>query len=420
MSNSNVLCAVEYEAETNWAENVAFTPTHRLSLLDPVDLKDLSQDAIEATRHVQQLQGGTTPVLGPKDATFTERMYLHGHGGATSGAVTIDPVETYWGYIFGNPSLGEANSGPTRSAANGTTAAAGSTTTAINTAASGTIARGSGVRIGTSGLSADTRGAGQFYFVNNHTGTVLTLRHATLLAPNAADVIHSGVNLYLPELTANSAVKGLRKRFLTANQKYETRGCYPKALRLTGLGPAEIPLIESDWGASWWQSTNVGAFPSLTASNQYNPAPNGGGSFVYGSVGSTVRTLLEIRAFSISIELGIVPLPGHNGVDPYQRYVGARRVPSKITGQFTFDAEASGTNTFESLYLARTAIWMTNSLSTAAGSAMGLHLQNCVITKRPKQTTVNGINSIIVDFQAFAGSDTTTELSQSAMVLCAA
>lgn len=420
MSDTPLLCAVEYEAEANWAENAAFTPAHRIPLLEPIDIGGFTQDAMDASRHVQQLQGGTSPVIGPKEASWKETMYLHGHGGITSGAVAIDPIETYWGYMFGNPSLAEAISPPTRSAAAGTTVAAGSTTTLVNTAASGTIARGSLVRIGQSGLSKDPRGGGQFYAVNNHTGTVLTTRHALPAIPSVADVIHSGVNLYLPETIAGAAIKGLRKRFLTPEQKYEARGCYIKSLALTGLGPAAIPKIETDWGGSWWQSTNVGAFPSATASNQYTPAPNGGGSFCYGTVGSTVANYLTIRDFSINIELGVVPLPGHNGVDPFQRYVGARRTPSKITGTFTFDAEASGTNTFEGLFLAGTRIWITNTLSATAGSALGMHLQNCCITKRTKQTAVNGINSFVVDFTAYAGTDLATELSQAALVVCVA
>jgi hypothetical protein len=169
--------------------------------------------------------------------------------------------------------------------------------------------------------------------------------------------------------------------------------------------------------ASWWDSTSGATFPSTVAQNQYNPAPVGGGSFIVGDVGSTTRNAYDVRAFSISIELGMVPLPGYGGVDPYQRYVGARRVPSKVRWSFTVDAEASGVHLWEDKYLAGTSIWITNSLSTAAGSAVGMHMQNCKIDKRPKQVSVNGINSILVEGYACAGSDTTTELSQSAFVL---
>lgn len=420
MSQTDALFQLEYEQETSWGENVSTFATHRPPLIKPIDLTPLTQDAVNSNRNISQLQGGTSWFPGLKDGQLTLDMYLHGHGGVTSGAVTIDPVETFWSYFFGNPSLVEANAAPTRSAASGTTVAAGSTTTAVNTVASGTFARGSLCRIGTGGLSADGRGSGQFYQVNNHTGTVLNLRNATIANPNAADVVHSGVNLYLPETPANTAIKSWRGRILTGNQRYFVRGVYPKALRLQGLSPGEIATLSGDVGITSWDSTSGGTFPSAVARNDYDPQPNAGGSFIVGDAGSTVRFPYDAREFNINIELGVVPLPGHGAVDPFSKYVAARRTPSKITGSFVIDAEATGTNTFETKFLAKTSFWIVASLSTTAGAALGIALQNCKITKRPKQVSRNGINSILVEFCAYAGTDTTTDLSQAALVVCAA
>jgi hypothetical protein len=251
MSYTDALCALEYEQESSWGENVSTFATHRIPLTKPIDVGSLMQEGMDPGRNVSQLQGGTTWFPGVKDGTFTTTHWLHGHGGATSGAVTIDPLETFHGFAWGNPSLAEANAAPTRSAASGTTVAAGSTTTAVNTVASGTIARGSLVRIGTSGLSADTRGGGQFYQVNNHTGTVLTTRNALIAAPNAADVVHVAVNLYMPETVGNSQIKSWRGRVLTpANQRYILRGMYPKAIKLDGLAGGQFATIGYDWGVT--------------------------------------------------------------------------------------------------------------------------------------------------------------------------
>jgi hypothetical protein len=418
MSYTDALCALEYEQETAWGENVSTFATHRIPLTKPIDVGSLTQEGVDPGRNISQLQGGTTWFPGVKDGTLSTMQWLHGHGAATAGAVTLDAIETFHGFAWGNPSLAEANAAPTRSAASGTTVAAGSTTTAVNTVASGTVSRGSLVRIGTSGLSADTRGGGQFYHVNNHTGTVLTTRNALIAAPNAADVVHSAVNLYIPETVGNSQIKSWRGRVLTpANQRYILRGMYPKAIKLDGLAGGQFATIGYDWGVTSFTETSGGTWPSPVTRNDYNPSPNAGGSFIMGTVGSTVRTPYNVRDFSISVELGVMPLPGHGAVDPYSKYVSAVRTPSKITGTVTIDAEATGTNTFAGYFDAGTAFWIVASLSTVAGAALGIGLQNCKLTKRPLQTSRNGILSFALEFCAYAGTDTTTDLSQAALVI---
>jgi hypothetical protein len=412
--STNALCAVEYEAEATWGVNTSTFATHRVPILDPVDVSGLNQDGIEPLRAVQQMQGGTTPIMGPLGGSFKTRLWLTGHGSTTSGATTLDAMETFKGYAFGNP----ANStGVIASAATGTTAAVGSTTTNVVTAASGTFARGSLCRIGTSGLSKDVRGGGQFYPINNHTTTNLLLRHATPTAAANADVVYAAINFWFPELAGNTAVKGLRFRFLTPDQQYECHGCWPMSVTITGTNPAEVPIMEIEWGVTWWQSTSGGTFPSSVTQNQYNPAPVGGGSFIVYDVGSTVATEYSIRAFSVSIQLGIAPLPGVNTVHPRARYVGAVRQPSKIRFSFTYDAEAAGTNTFETKRQAGTSIGWTWSGSTTAGSALGMHAQNCKLDKAVRQVQMNNINSYTVEGYCCAGSDTTTDLSQAALVM---
>lgn len=420
MSQSDLLCAVEWEAEASWCENSTSFATARAALTNPIDVSGLSQDRMKSTKHISQMQGGVVGALQVKDGEFTTRMDLVGHGVDTDGAVTIDEHETFIGYQFGNPSLGEAVNAPTRSASSSTNATAGSTTTSINTAASGTIAKGSLVKIGTAGLSADGRGSGQFYPVASHTATVLALRHATITAPNNLDKIRAAVNHYLPEVGDNT-IKGLRMRFLTPDQQYFVRGAFRRALTIGQLNPQEHPFIETRWGVSDWDSTTLGTWPSPVTRDDYNPAPIAGGSCIIGDVGSTVRTAYDIRAFSVSIELGVVSMPGHDTVGPFQRWKGAYATPSTIRWSLTLDAPtAAAANIWEQKFDAGTRIWINNTLSATPGSAMGLYMQNCHIDRRPKQVSSNGINSIVVEGCAYAGSDLSTNLSQAALVLASA
>jgi hypothetical protein len=418
MSNTDQLGALEYEAEsatTAWAENVDTYATHRIAILDPI-IPALTQDGIPAEHVVQQMQGGTTPIVGFKDGTFKTKTWLHGHGTTTSGATTLDAMETWLGYAFGNPS---ASTGVLVSASAGTTVnGAGSTTTNIVTTASGTFARGSLFRLGTGGTSADGRGSGQFYAVNTHTTTNLVPRTATITAASNADVVYSGVNFWFPELVSSSAVKGLRYRSLSANQQYRMHGCYATGWTISGSNAGEVPSIEVDWGVTWWDPTSSGTFPSTVTQNAYNPAPIGGGSMVIADVGSTTRTAYDVAAFSVSCEMGMVPLPGHSTVDPRSRYVGARRAPSKIRADITIYAEAAGTNTFSTKFRAGTSIQWTWSGSVTAGSALGMHAQNFKIDKDPVQGSTNGINTITISGYCCAGTaDVTTDLAQAAFVI---
>lgn len=420
MSNTDQLGALEYEQEASWCVNTSTFAAHRIPILDPIDTSGLTEEALDPERIVQQLQGGTTPVRSFRGGTFHTKMWLHGHGASTAGALSLDALETLMGYVWGNPALAESISCPTRSATASTPInGAGSTTTSLVTTASGTFARNSLIRLGAGGASADGKGSGQFYPVDNHTGTALALKHATITAAGNADVVYPAVNFYLPETTASSAtsVSGLRMRWLTPEQQYISRGTHAKGFTLSGLNGAEHPMIDVEWEASYWDSTTGGTYPSAVTQNQYNPSPNAGGTFIVGDVGSTTRTAYSVRDFTISVELGMHSFPGHTGVFPQQRYTGARRIGSKIRWSFIVDA-ASGADAFEAKYDAGTAIWINNSLSVTAGSALGFWMQNCKIDKRPRQISHNGINSILVEGYACAGtSNTSTELAQAALVM---
>jgi hypothetical protein len=412
VSQSNQLFALEYEPEGSWAENVAMTPTHRIPVLGPIT-PDFTQDMVEPERAVQQLQGGTAPILGPKSGSFRFSIWATGHGSPTSGAITLDAMETLVGYGFGNPSLGEPLSAPTRSAASGTTAAGGSTTTNVVTAASGTFARGSLCRLGAAG---DARGGGKFYAINNHTGTSLLLRHATQGALNAADVVHAAVNFYFPETIAGTAVKGLRFRFLSGDKKYIARGCWIQSVALTSTNVSERPRWEFEVGVSEWDTTDTGSFPSAVASNQHNPAPVCGGAIQVQDAGVTTRNERNARDFTLTIETGIQPLRGHGGVWPYQTFVGAVRTPSKIRASW-IETAGDGHDTWEAKYLAGTAQSLTASLSINAGSALGVHIQQLRLDKRPIQIVNDNVNSVQLEGYACAGDDLATELSQAAAVI---
>lgn len=409
MSNASQLAALEYEAETTFGENVSTFGTHRVPIFGDPDITGLKHDKQDAKRVSQRLQEGSLWILGPQSGSFKTKMYLHGHGSTTSGATTVDPVETFLSFAFGTPSASII------SAASGTTLTGGTATVPLTTA-SGTFAAGSLCRIGSLN---DARGNGQFYAIATHTTTTLTLLQAMDGVPSNGDVLFSAANFFLPEdpTGAPAAITGLRMRFLTANLRYELHGCYPTNLAITGLNPGEIPTIEVTWGVSWWQYSTA-TYPSVLASNQYNPGPVASGSFFLNDVGTLTRVKRTVREFSIDVKMGVDMLPGPGGVNAYQVCIGAKRVVSDITVKWTEDSDAATlTPALDTFALGTTKKHMTATLSTTAGSAIGFRFNALAVKSRPIQTKRGNINSVSIECDAQTGSTLTSDLTASAMIM---
>jgi hypothetical protein len=412
VAQTNLLQALEWEPEASWAEDVS-TFTKRAAILGTVEVS-LKQDAIDPERAVQQLQGGTAKILGPKSGTIKFSVWATGHGSATSGAVTVTDHETLVGYGWGNPSLGEALSAPTRSAASGTTAGVGSTVSSVVTAASATFARGSLCRLGSSTANR-TRGGGKFYAVSSHVGTALALRNDTEAALQSGDVVHSAVNFYFPETVAATACKGLRFRFLSADKKYIARGCWLQSMTLRDTNVGSRPRWDLEFGVSEWDDTSA-TFPTALTHDTTNPAPVCGGSIHVQDYGSGVRNERTARDFTVTITAGCQPVRGHNGVWPYQTYVGAIRTPAKVEVSWV-ESAADGHDTYRTKYEAGTAITIVASLSITSGSALGFHAHTARLLESPVQVANDGMNAVMLRAECQAGPDTTTELSQACAVV---
>lgn len=402
MSYASELGAVLYEAESSWGEDVATFATHRIPVLEAVDASGLRHDWIDPARVVQYLQDGTAWIRGTQEGSFRMKIHATGHGSETSGALTVDAIETFLSYVFGKI---------TASADSGTTASGG-TATALTTAASATFAAGGLFRLGTLG---DARGNGQAGVVSSHVGTTLTSLTAFSAAPSGTDVVYTGENLYLPESAsdASTACTGLRFALLTANHQYECHGCWPISVTLGGTNTGETPYWEIEWGVSWWEYSAAQTFPSAVTSNQYAPAPNAAGSMFINDVGTATRATRTYRSLSLGITLGVVPLRGPGGVNQYQTVVGCRRVPSDIRVTWTEDADAAtATPTLDYT----TAKHMLVTLSPVAGSSLSFYFPNLrPVGARPVQVAQDRVNRITREMKACTGGTTTSELTLSAV-----
>ena len=267
MSNPGALGAAVYSPESspaNFGEDVTTFNTLRVPIIKPIDVSKLQHPKIDPKRVVQYRNDNTQFILGPMGGSFDTTIYLPGHGSTTAGATTLGLTETFLGYVLGNVAV---------SAAAGTTLTGGTATVPITTA-SGTFTPGALCRIGSIN---DARGNGQFAAIATHVTTNLTLLTAIDGAPNNGDVLYSAVNFYPSENPTTTQITGLRFLLLTANLCYEVHGCYPMSWTLSGFNPGEIPTCTITWGVSWWRYSTV-TFPSVVATEQFQPAPTAGGS----------------------------------------------------------------------------------------------------------------------------------------------
>jgi len=415
VSNPSVLGAIEYEAETTtFGEDVTTFATHRLPIRGRVDVSGLKHDKVDAERVVQYRNDGTQWVLMTQGGTIKTLMDLPGHGATTAGSPTLDAIETFIGYVFGNVAL----------SATASTTLTGGTASVPTTTASGTFSAGGLCVVGSLG---DGRGDGQMYPIATHVTTNLTLLLALKGTPTNGDVLYPVAQIYPSEIPTNcglvgsthpvSTAVGIRFRVLTANLRYELHGCYPTAISLSGFDPGGRPQIEITWAVSWWRYTTA-TFPSTVASNAYNPAATAAGTIVVQDFGTVTRAARGARNFKVDYTLGMVALEGPGGANQFQKCVGCRRVPDKVKVSWTEDADAATTTpVLPGFGTATTFKHLMATYSTAIGSRVGMYFRRLAITNVALQKDDGNINRLMVEAEAQVSTTTTNDLTLSAFCM---
>jgi len=403
MSNSNVLAAVEYEAESVFGEDVTTFATHQLSVRGEPDISGITWDTEPAGRIEQYRTGGAPPVKMTKGGTF-KTVHDMVRGVTMVGSPSISAFGTLWGLAVGTAALSAAAS----------TTLTGGTAVAPTTTASGTFSAGGLCRVGALG---DGDGNGQFYAIGTHTTTTLTLLGAMDGAPVNGAVLYPVEQIYPTSAATTTDVTGTRFRFLSANLGYELHGCFPMSIEYTGTNTGERLQATITWGVSWWRHTST-TLPSAVASDRYNPAVNAAGSFNFQAVGTTTRATYQIRNLSITHTLAVVPMPGPGGVDANQKYVGAKRGGhDSVSMTFTVDADAAtATPAWHALATGTNLFHAEMTFSSADSTAVGFKMPRVCIRKPPVQSNNGGVNALVIECDAYAGATTTNDLTRAPIV----
>ena len=403
------LQTLAFEIESSWAEDVD-TMTHGVQLCAPVEFSGITHEMLAPERVTSSRLDGTKGIPGPfSNATISFSCYLTGHGSATTGAVTVNSLGTLLGYTLG-ASAAASSSGTTLT---------GGTVTVPTTTSSGTYSAGALCFIGALG---DGDGEGQAYLISGHSTTSLTLLNDMAGAPANGAVLYNPALAY-PAASACS-MTGVRMRAQSADMQYILPGGFPTAFGITGTGPGEVVKLNFTYQFSWVEPV-AATFPTTPTADAFSPSPNtADGSYHLSTVGTSTRSLISPRAFSIDYQLATMPVTGGNGVNAYQTITGATRGRDKIFCNLVVDALGADatplywdewlTNPYKQLIAT-----LNSKLTTYQATAIAL--RNMVYAgPRPSQIATNGRNTIPLRFECLGSGTTTNDLTRAPLLIAMA
>lgn len=402
MSNPFSVMEVNYEAETNFGEDVDTVATYKLHLREPVDTSGIEQKKI-AAETVSPYRGEPGDwILGTFEPTFKTKLALPGHGSTTAGSVTITALETLLGIVFGNAVTTATGSTLT-----------GGTVTAPTTTDSGTLDPGDLCFIGALG---DGDGEGQCYPISTHSTTTLNLLVALQGAPANGAVRYGGTTIYPHSDATNSNYTGVRMAIASANTQYLVHGCFPTSVAISGLNPGQVPMIDITWKGAWFEYKSS-TFPSTVSSDTFNPAATAAGSLVVNPVGTTTNTSSTRRIYrdlSIEIDLGTIECRGPGGYNAYQDIVGAKRGQDSCKLSWSEYAEATTTTPeLPGWGTSTTRRHAMLTLSVSDGSRVAFYFPSLRVMNVPRRIDIGGVNGYRIECMAGVGPTTTSALTLS-------
>lgn len=405
-----LLCA----DESSFGES-STTFDERVPIINPVEeiTSGLDQQMIESSRTLQYLNDDAHGFRGVYDVSFPIEMWVTGHGSTTAGAISATQLATNLGRWIGNSAA----------TADGGTVATSPTDADTFSLTSVTCADGGLMRIGAIG---DSRGEGQFYrFDDASSPSDPIVLNALAGTPNEGDVVYAAEWIYPNEnpLAAGTAVTTERYQVGTANQGYQIHGCYCQSIDLVDWGPqGGPPRVRANMRGARWAVDTSFTFPDTTSVDTFAAAPVAGGSFFLNTVGTTNRSVYDIRDFQATIRLETYPVMGPGATDARQTIIGVRRGRCQLEFSIVLDREAQGTDTWGDVWNtsanSRSYYHMMYTLSAEDGTAVGLYCPKVeIIGSRPVQSNVQGLNRQQVFFRAVTGGTTDTALEMANFVI---
>lgn len=397
---------VLFKVETAFAENAAAPASndwdHNLHLTNATFTPDQPRDDDKSVR--AKRDDHAPGYLMPKTCTFTLEGYLCGHNTTAAGALTPTGIHKLLKVIFGG----------------GTTAGSG---TAIDSATDAdTFVVDSGVgwangMLGRIGQKNDARCDGQAFALGTGGGTAnfqaLTALPAT---PNAGDVVY-GMQCVYPDESVTLGSFRLLMGWTKTGAQYHLMGCQAETVQF-GLALNGMPTFSISGRAAYFELGTVAIPFTSIAQDACNTAPIGGGSCFFQTVGTATRALLSVTGVQVTLDMGLIDIPGLAGVTGYQAIKGYER--SRITPRVAITADWSTAH--DALYQLdgpdSTYKHILLTFIPYDKKAIALYLPRAyIVGPIPTVTELNGLLHQTVTFAGRKGPTATTALTEAPFVL---
>lgn len=337
---------------------------------------------------------------GPRRGRLRFRCYFLGHITAPSGALTETWQQDLLGDGLGGNSVAEV----------GGTVSAGATTTSIPFAAA-TLVRGGIIRLGAKG---DAGGDGQAVAVGSTFTTPATLLTAAPAAPANGAVLYAAQMAYHSE-GATLTTKRFGMLHATTGAQFILFGAQLAAVKFA-FPVGGKPTIEFTYEGAYWERQAI-TFPNTTALQSHDCAPTAGGSFFLQDFGTTTRATKNVAELEVEMDLGLDPIAAIGGSGTYQYIVGWQRTAAKTVIRARMPWETSFETWWDTENPSLVYKHLLATLNTVNGRSVGFYAPRIQpMGSRPSYPVeVNGQNYVDVAFLCNESTDTTNELTRSAI-----
>jgi hypothetical protein len=340
---------------------------------------------------------------GSRRATLTMKVYLCGHGGDPTGALT----STWLHKLLGDGLGGK------KSDAAGTTISAAASASGFTLNAAGNWDPG---YIGRVGSKQDGVADGQPFVVNTEAAGVVASLVALPATPAIGNVVRGALLAYHAE-GATLTTKRFMKLHADGTAQWIAFGCQLAGFKLEWPTGGK-PYCSLTYKCAYYERQAT-TFPDSTTLSAADVAPTAGGSCFINAVGTATRATISPDPFELDVDLGLEPTMGPGGLASYQDVIGWVRTRVDAVASFSIP----WTSTYETWWDTENPSLVNKHLcwlaSPVHGRATGVYLPNLFpMGERPTMPVNNkGQTYVRVRARASEGPDTTSDLTRSSFRL---
>jgi hypothetical protein len=210
--------------------------------------------------------------------------------------------------------------------------------------------------------------------IGNKVTNTLTLTKALTATPADSDVVYASAT-YTPNKTISSLTQQFRA-YTGEDDYWKLLGCQLASLKLSNLGPGQLPRMDLEWLVANWTKATGGSLSTPTFLNvaTTSPIPGYVSYFHMQTYGTTTKNHLNVSNFSLDFGMDAQQLlTVSGGVQSVQSYVRTKIAP-------TFEVTFTGWDTTAvAAWANQTKVSILYQLGSTAGNTILIDMRECYI-----------------------------------------